>query len=91
MHAYYITCVKIIKDKNNNIKELHCTYDKNSYGGWTKDGRTVKGTLHWVSANHAIDATINIYHELFTKENPMEEQNNDFTKNINPNSITINK
>ena len=89
MHAYYITCKKIIKDDDNNIIELHCTYDPKSYGGWTDDGRKVKGTLHWVSAKYSINAKINIYNELFTKENPMDTDNGDFFQNINTDSIKI--
>ena len=89
MHAYYIKCEKVIKDKNNKIIELHCTYDPKSYGGWTKDGRKVKGTLHWVSVVHALDAKINIYNELFNKENPMDAGGSDFTQYINPDSINI--
>ena len=89
MYAYYITCEQVIKDKNNNVIELHCTYDPKSYGGWSKDGRKVKGTLHWVSVKHALGAKINIYNKLFTKENPMDIQNNNFTQNINPDSIKI--
>ena len=87
MHAYYITCNKVIKN-NNNIIELHCTYDPNSYGGWTKDGRKVKGTLHWVSAKHAINATINIYDNLFNVKNPSDYINSDsIGEAINQNSI----
>ena len=89
MHAYYVTCKKIIKDQNNKIVEIHCTYDPKSYGGWSEDGRKVKGTLHWVSANHALDAKINIYNKLFIKENPMDAPNDDFTKNLNLNSIEV--
>ena len=89
MHAYYIKCHKIIKDNQNNVMELHCTYDPKSYGGWSKDGRKVKGTLHWVSVKHALNATINIYDVLFNKENPMDAKDKDFTKNINSKSISI--
>ena len=68
---------------------MHCTYDPKSYGGWTDDGRKVKGTLHWVSAKYSINAKINIYNELFTKENPMDTDNGDFFQNINTDSIKI--
>jgi len=90
MHAYYITCNEVIKDDDDNIIELHCTYDPNTYGGWSKDGRKVKGTLHWVSCQHAIDGTINIYDRLFNTENPVTYINSDeFSKVINLNSIKI--
>ena len=72
LHAYYIKCEKIIKNNSGEIKELHCTYDPKSYGGWSKDGRKVKGTLHWVSVKHALNGTINFYDKLFQNENPMD-------------------
>ena len=87
MYAYYIKCNEIIKDKNNNIIELHCSYDSKSSGGWTDDGRKVKGTLHWVSVLHALEGKINIYNKLFNKINPLEHSSTDFTENINPNSL----
>jgi len=87
-HAYYITCDTAIKDDTTGrITELHCTYDPESRGGGTPDGRRVKGTLHWVSAPHAIDAEVRIYDHLFTKENP--EEDNDFTASINPDSLKV--
>lgn len=90
-HAYYIKCEKVIKDeKNGNIIELRCTYDKNSKGGWTNDGRIVKGTSHWVSASQAVKAEVRLYENLFTKENPEEaEEGKDFLSNIDPNSLKI--
>ena len=86
LHAYYIKCNKVIKN-NNQITELHCEYDPESKGGWTKDGRKVKGTIHWVSAEHALNAQINIYNRLFTKENPLDSSK--FTDSLNPNSLQI--
>jgi len=86
LHAYYIKCNKVIKN-NNKITELHCEYDSKSKGGWTKDGRKVKGTIHWVSAEHALNAQINIYNRLFTKENPLDSS--EFTDSINTNSLQI--
>ena len=89
-HAYYITCNEVIKDENGQIVELHCTYDPQSRGGWTQDGRKVKGTLHWVSAAQAIPVEVRLYEHLFLKENPEEvEEGQDFTANINPNSLKI--
>ena len=86
-HAYYVTCTDVVKDENGNIKEIHCVYDPESKGGWTKDGRKVKGTLHWVSARHCLTAEVRLYEHLFTKENPDEDE--DFLKNINPNSLIV--
>ena len=85
-HAYYITCNSAVKDKRTGeITELHCTYDPASRGGGTPDGRRVKGTLHWVSVPHAIDAEVRLFEHLFTKPDPEEDA--DFRQNLNPNSI----
>ena len=86
-HAYYITCNEVIKNDQSEVVELHCTYDPNSRGGWTDDGRKVKGTLHWVSVPHAIDAEVRLYDRLFTKENP--EAGANFVDNINPDSLQV--
>ena len=87
-HAYFIKCKKVIKDeKTGEIIELHCTYDPASRGGSSPDGRKVKGTLQWVSAEHAVNAEVRIYDHLFIKENPLEDE--DFTANLNPNSLTV--
>jgi len=86
-HAYYVTCTDVVKDENGNIKEIHCVYDPESKGGWTKDGRKVKGTLHWVSARHCLTAEVRLYDHLFTKENPDEDE--DFLQNINPKSLVV--
>ena len=86
-YAYFITCIDIIKNSKNEIKEIHCTYDPNSFGGKASDGRKVKGTLHWVSVNHAKDAEVRLYDRLFKKENPEKEE--DFTNALNPNSCKI--
>ena len=88
-HAYYVTCTDVVKDKRTGeIIELHCTYDPESRGGWTKDERRVKGTLHWVSAAHAFPVEIRLYDYLFSKENPGDvEENADFKANLNPRSL----
>jgi glutaminyl-tRNA synthetase len=90
-HAYYITCQKVIKDeKTGEITGLHCTYDPESRGGWTSDNRRVKGTLHWVTAQHAIKVEVRLYDHLFTKEDPEEVENGQtFIDNLNPNSIEL--
>ncbi len=90
MHAYYITCNDVIKDKNGEVVELHCTYDPESRGGKSSDGRRVKGTLHWVSVAHALDAEVRLYDHLFLKEMPNDvEGGKNFTDNLNPNSLKI--
>ncbi len=86
-HAYFITCNEVIKNENGEIIELHCTYDPASKGGASPDGRKVKGTLHWVSVKHAVDAEIRLYDRLFVKENPLEDE--DFIANLNQDSLEI--
>ena len=90
-HAYYITCNEVIKDAKGEVIELHCTYDPKSRGGWTDDGRKVKGTLHWVNAQDGVKAEVRLYDDLFIKENPyeVEEEGQDFTANINPDSLQV--
>jgi glutaminyl-tRNA synthetase len=90
-YAYFITCVDVVKDSaTGEITELHCTYDPATRGGDAPDGRKVKGTLHWVSANHAISAQVRLYDHLFTKENPNEvKTGKDFTAYLNPASMEI--
>ena len=90
-HAYYITCDEVIKDEKGEIVELHCTYDPASRGGWTEDGRKVRGTLHWVSEKDALSAEVRIYNHLFTKENPniTDSEDDDFIVNLNQNSLEI--
>ena len=91
MHAYYITCNEIIKNNNNQITELRCTYDPKSFGGWSEDGRKVRGTLHWVSKKHAIDGTLRLYDKLFNVENPLGDDGSDYLNHLNSDSIqTIN-
>ncbi len=90
-YAYFITCVDVIKDPDTGeIIELHCAYDPATRGGDAPDGRKVKGTLHWVSVNHAITAQVRLYDHLFAKENPNEvEAGKDFAAYLNPTSIEI--
>ncbi len=87
-HGYYITCNEVLKDNQGNITELLCTYDSTTKGGWSDDGRKIKGTIHWVSAEHALKAKVNLYEGLFNSENP-EEGGRDFMKDINPNSLEV--
>ncbi len=89
-YAYYITCEEVIKDENGEVVELHCTYDPASRGGWSPDGRKVRGTLHWVSAAHALPAEVRLYDRLFTVPNPAgEAQGKDFKDFLNPNSLQV--
>ncbi len=88
-HAYYVTCTDVVKDeKTGEVVELHCTYDPESRGGWTKDERKVRGTLHWVSAAHSFPVEARLYDHLFTKEDPNDvEEGMDFKSNLNPKSL----
>ncbi|NMB63410.1 MAG: glutamine--tRNA ligase, partial [Spirochaetes bacterium] len=89
-YTYFIKCVNVIKDSNGTITEIHCTYDPDTKDGYAPDGRKVKGTIHWVSAQHALPAEVRLYDRLFTKENPSEvEEGRDFTDYINPDSLKV--
>jgi glutaminyl-tRNA synthetase len=87
-HGYYITCEEAVKDENGEMVELRCTYDPESRGGSTPDGRKVRGTLHWVSAAHALDAHVRLYDHLFTERDPSDVgEGEDFKDSINPDSL----
>ena len=89
-YAYFIKCDEVIKDAEGNIIELHCSYDPASKGGNSPDGRKVKGTIHWVSAEHAIDAEVRLFDRLFSKENPDDvEEGQTFLDNMNPDSLQV--
>ena len=89
-HAYYVTCVDVIKDESGEVMELHCTYDPETRGGWLQGGRKVRGTLHWVSAAQAVDAEVRLYDHLFNKPNPYEaEDGQDYLSNLNPASLEV--
>ena len=90
-HAYIIKCEKVIKDPNSGeVTELHCTFDAETKSGSTAEGRKVKGTLHWVSATHAVPAEIRLYDHLFTNPDPNDApEGEDFISNLNPNSLEI--
>ncbi len=87
-YAYFIKCTHIIKDDAGEVIEVHATYDPNTRGGDSTDGRKVKSTIHWVSAQHAKAAEVRLYDRLFTKEDP-EEGEEGFLACINPNSLTL--
>jgi glutaminyl-tRNA synthetase len=90
-YAYFITCVDVVKDPaSGEITELRCTYDPETRGGDAPDGRKVKGTLHWVSAKHAITAMVRLYNHLFSKENPNAvEEGKEFSDYLNPESLEV--
>ena len=91
-YGYFITCTSVVKDVSGKVVELHCTYDPATAGGNAPDGRKVKSTIHWLSAEHALDAEVRIYETLFTRENPDDvEEGKDFTANLNPNSLEVGK
>lgn len=86
--AYYVTATSCVKDEDGKVVEVHCTYDPATRGGDSPDGRKVKGTIHWVSADHAVDATVKLYDRLFNVENPSDESKvGSFIENLNPNSV----
>ena len=85
--AYYITCKEVVKNANGEIEKLICNYDPESRGGNTADGRKVKGTIHWVSAQHAVEARVNLYDRLFNIANPGAQR--DFVSSINPESRLV--
>lgn len=88
--AYYIKYASHETDENGNITAVHCIYDPESYGGDTKDGRKVKGTLHWVDANNCINAEVRLYDRLFNVPNPSDEEGvSSFADNLNPDSLKI--
>jgi glutaminyl-tRNA synthetase len=86
-YGYFIKCISVAKNSDGKIKEIHCTYDPETRGGYAPDGRKVKGTLHWVSASHAIDADVRIYDRLFTVPDPLDMiEGEDFLGFVNTNS-----
>ena len=90
-YACYITCVDVVKDESTGeVVELHCTYDPESRGGSSPDGRRVRATLHWVSAAHAVDAEVRLYETLFNSPAPGSEENGrDFKADLNPGSLEV--
>ena len=89
-YAYYVTCKDVIKDTDGNIVELRCTYDPESKGGATPDGRKIKGTIHWVSVPHAVSAEVRLYEHLFTSPTPGNTPEGvEFTDLLNPDSMRV--
>nr|MDJ0523564.1 glutamate--tRNA ligase family protein [Planctomycetota bacterium] len=88
--AYFVTCTDVVKDDSGNISEIHCTYDPETKGGSSPDGRKVKATLHWVSARHAVDAEVRLFDRLFKVEDPDDApEGEDFMSNLNENSLEV--
>ncbi len=88
-YAYYIKLEEIVKDADGEVVELRCTYDPETRGGWSPDGRRVKATLHWVSARHAIPVEVRLYDRLFNDPNPAGYKDRDFKEFLNPDSLKI--
>jgi glutaminyl-tRNA synthetase len=87
--AYFVTCVDVKKDGDGNIVEVHCTYDPETLGGDAPDGRKVRGTIHWVSADHALEAEVRLYDRLFTEPNPDSGKGSEFMQHLNPHSLDV--
>lgn len=89
-YGYFIKCEEVVKDDQGNVVELRCSYDPATRGGYAPDGRKVQGTLHWVSASHALDAEVRLYDRLFTRPDPDNvEEGKTYLDNINPNAETV--
>ncbi|HCP84297.1 MAG TPA: glutamine--tRNA ligase [Planctomycetaceae bacterium] len=89
-YAYFLKCEDVIKDDDGNVVELRCTYDPETKGGKAPDGRKVRGTIHWVSAEHAVDAEVRLYDHLFQVPNPDDvPEGGHFTDHLNPNSLEV--
>jgi glutaminyl-tRNA synthetase len=89
-YGYFITCTGVEKDETGAVRAIHCTYDPATRGGNAPDGRKVKSTIHWVSAEHSVEAEVRVYDNLFAVVNPNEApEGQDFTVNLNPNSLEV--
>ncbi len=89
-YAYFITCTQVVKDKTGKVTEIHCIYDPATRGGDSPDGRKVKGTIHWVSAKHAIPAEIRLYDRLFSIPNPTgDKDGRNYKEFLNPDSLRV--
>ena len=86
-YGYFVTCTGVLKDAAGEVVELRCTYDPETRGGQAPDGRRVRGTIHWVSAQHAPDAEVRLYEHLFTSERP--DDDDDFMTTLNPSSLEV--
>jgi glutaminyl-tRNA synthetase len=88
--AYFVKCTSVVKDASGNVVELRCSHDPQTRGGSAPDGRKVKATIHWVSAEHAVGAEVRLYDYLFSKANPNEvAEGGDWKDNLNPDSLEV--
>jgi glutaminyl-tRNA synthetase len=88
-YACVVRCTEVVKDASGNVSEVHCTWDPNSQGGQPADGRKIKGTIHWVSAAHALSAEVRLYDRLFAVENPQKDKDVDWKTHLNPKSLEV--
>jgi glutaminyl-tRNA synthetase len=88
-YAYIVRCESVVKDENGEVIEVRCSYDPASRGGSAPDGRKIKGTIHWVSAQHAVEAEVRMYDRLFSTPNPGGKNEPDYRTSINPKSIEV--
>ena len=90
-YAYFVTCVDVVRDPHTGeVRELRCTYDPETRGGYAPDGRKVRGTIHWVSAQHAVEAQVRVYNHLFSKEHPEDgTEGGDYGDALNPESLRV--
>ena len=89
-YAYFIKCVDVVRDEAGEVAELRCTYDPQTRGGYAPDGRKVRGTIHWVSAAHAVKAEVRLYDHLFAQENPDDlAAGEDYREHLNPGSREV--
>jgi len=89
-YAYFVKCTGVVKDAAGNVTEVHCTYDPATRGGDAPDKRKVKSTIHWVSADHAVDAEVRLYDHLFKTPDPEDvPEGQDWKVNLNPNSLEV--
>jgi glutaminyl-tRNA synthetase len=86
-YACIVRCTEIVKDASGEVTEVHCSWDPNSQGGNAADGRKIKGTIHWVSAAHALDAEARLYDRLFLVDNPQKDKEVDWKTHLNPKSL----
>jgi glutaminyl-tRNA synthetase len=87
MNAYFVTCTDFEKDENGNVTVVHCSYDPESRGGNSPDGRKVRGTMHWVDAATAVPATVRLYENIVDEEKGVYDEEGNV--NVNPNSLTV--
>ena len=88
-YAYFVTCTGVVKNEAGEVTEVHCTYDPETKGGNAPDGRKVKSTIHWLSAEHAVDFEARLYDNLLNEDSGEEDEERDFLELLNPNSLEV--